>query len=232
MLQSKRKILIWVFLVQILLIGVLILFSSLSSRKYYTNPVTSVDLVTEISMAPEITKEAPAPPQEEPEPEPLPEPEAEVVADKKDEVPPKKIIKKVAPIKLPESNLKERLQKRLSKIKTTSPRLPSGKPGISADDQKEFPYSWYNSFIQSKMYNLWNRPTRDAVNKDTATTLISFRVFRDGHIENIRLKESSGSTVMDESALQAVRAADPLPPLPEGYKKKYEDLAILFELTD
>jgi len=238
MMVSKKKILLGVFLAQFLVLIIFILISSLSSRQYYSNPVTSVDLVTEISVAPEMEEEAPQPPDEpppapeEPEPEPIPELETESIPEEKTKPAQKKIIKRIKPIKLPESNLKKRLKDRLSKVKTTSPARPVTRSRINTGNQQQSPYSWYNTFIQSKMYNLWKRPTRDAVKKDSATTLISFRVYRDGHIESIRLKESSGSKIMDDSALQAVRAADPLPPLPEGFKGRYEDLAILFELTD
>ena len=237
MMVSKKIILLGVFLAQFLVLIVFILISSLSSRQYYSSPVTSVDLVTEISVAPEIDEEIPPPPEEpppppeEPEPEPIPEPETKPIPEEETKPAPKKIIKRIKPEKLPESNLKKRLKERLSKVKTTSARQPVTRSRVSTGNQQSS-YSWYNTFIQSKMYNLWKRPTRDAVKKDTATTLISFRVYRDGHIESIRLKESSGSKIMDDSALQAVRAADPLPPLPEGFKVRYEDLAILFELTD
>jgi periplasmic protein TonB len=236
MMVSKKKILLGVFLAQFLVLIIFILISSLSSRQDYSSPVTSVDLVTEISVAPEMEEEAPPeeppPPPEEPEPEPIPEPETEPIPKEETKPVPKKIIKRIKPIKLPESNLKKRLQERLSKVKTTSPARPATRTRISTGNQKQFPYSWYTDIIRSKMYNLWKRPTKEAVNKETATVIVSFRVFRDGHIENIRLKESSGSKVVDESALQAARAADPLPPLPDGFKGRYEDFVILFELTD
>ncbi len=238
MIVSKKKILLGVFLVQVLVLIIFILISSLSSRQYYSNPVTSVDLVTEISVAPEMENEIPQPPEEpppppeEPEPEPIPEPETKPIPEEETKPVPKKIIKRRKPVKVPESSLKKRLKERLSKVKTTSAARPATRTRTSTGNQQQSSYSWYNSFIQSKMYNLWKRPTRDAVKKDTATALISFRVYRDGHIESIRLKESSGSKIMDDSALQAVRAADPLPPLPDGFKGRHEDLAILFELTD
>jgi len=230
MMVSKKKILLWVFSAQILLLGFIILITSLSSPKFYSNPVTSVDLVTDISVAPKMEEEPPAP--EEPEPEPVPEPEVEPVPEEEAKPVPKKIIKKFKPVKLPESNLKKRLQDRLSKVKTTTTRRSAPKTRSNTGSQKQSTYSWYYTFIQTKMYNLWDRPTKDAVQKETANTLISFRVYRDGHIENIRLKESSGSKVMDESAIQAVRTADPLLPPPDGFEGRYEDMEILFELTD
>jgi periplasmic protein TonB len=230
MMVSKKKILLGVFLAQFLILIFIILITSLSSPKFYSNPVTSVDLVTDISVAPEMEEEPPAP--EEPEPEPVPEPEVEPVQVEETKPIPKKIIKKFKPVKLPESNLAKRLKDRLSKVKTTAPKRSVPRTRSNTGTQKQSPYSWYYTFIQSKMYNLWERPTKDAVKMEAANTLISFRVYRDGHIENIRLKESSGSKIMDESAIRAVRAADPLLPHPEGFEGRYEDMEILFELTD
>lgn len=207
---------------------IIILISFPSSKEYYSSPVTSVDLVEPMEVAPIMDEPEPPLPEPEPEPEPVPEPEPEIETRPK----PKKIVKKVSPLKLPSSDLKKRLKDRLSQVKTAAPKRTARRPGVSSAGEQRFPFSWYNNFIQSKMHNLWRRPTKSAVKKESATTLISFRVYRDGHIENIRLKESSGSAVMDESALQAARMADPLPPLPQGFKGGYEDFIILFELTD
>lgn len=238
MIVSKKKILLGVFLSQFLVLIIFILVSSLSSRQYYSSPVTSVDLVTEISVAPVIEEEAPQPPEEpppppeEPEPEPLPEPETEPIQEEGIKPAPKKLIKRIKPVKLPESNLKKRLKERLSKVEISSPARPVVRTGSTAGNQKHFPYSWYTDIIRAKMYNLWKRHSKEAVNKETATTLLSFRVYRDGHIENIRLKESSESKIMDESTLRAARAADPLPSVPDGFKGRYVEMTILFELTD
>ncbi|MDP8215633.1 MAG: TonB family protein [Candidatus Euphemobacter frigidus] len=228
MLNRKTKIFLWVLLAHLMLLLLIILISSPSSKEYYSSPVTSVDLIEPIEVSSIMEEVKPPPEPEPPEPPPPEEPEVK----KKPPAPPKKIIKKVSPLKLPPSNLKKRLQDRLSRIKSTAPRQTTERPAISASRQDRFPYSWYNNFVQSKMYSLWSRPAKAVVKKEAATSLVSFRVYRDGHIETIRLKESSGSAIMDESTLQAVRMADPLPPLPQGFKGSYEDFIILFELAD
>ncbi len=211
-------------LAHLVLLLVLILIAAPSADKYYTSPVTAVELVAAVQNDLPPAEEA-AEPEPEPLPEPIPEPAEEPPPepDREEKPPPRKIIRQVAPPPIPRTDLQQRLRERLEKVEAAA-------PAVSASREERFPYSWYNNFIQSKMYNLWKRPPRTAVGRDRATAVIAFRVFRDGHIENIRLQESSGSQVMDDSALQAARMADPLPPLPSGFQGTHEDFLILFEL--
>lgn len=228
---SQSKIFWLVLLAHLAGVAILILLTSSRSRKFYANPVTTVDLVEplELSSAPE--KEAAPPPPVEPLPPEKPLPKAEP---EKPE-PPRKITKKAPAIFLPPSDLKKRLEQKMAQVKTESPRSTDikGSPGVATSTVARVPFSWYQSYISAKMHNLWKQPAKAAVGKDKATALISFRVYRDGHIESIRLQRSSGSKVMDESVLQAVRTADPLDPPPTGFiKGRYENLDILFELSD
>lgn len=237
----KNRILWLVVLAHLIILLLVILISAPAKKEFYTNPVTAVELVAAITSDFPPAEETSS----EPEPEPLPEPEPEmaeepipemseepipeVKPDRKEKPPPRKIIRQVAPPPIPRADIQKRLRERLEKVQTTGPASPTG-PMVSASREGRFPYSWYNNFVQSKMYNLWKRPLRSAVGREQATAVVAFRVFRDGHIENIHLQESSGSKVMDDSALQAARMADPLPPLPPGFKGAHEDFVILFEL--
>jgi periplasmic protein TonB len=229
MLRRNNRLLLLVALAHLVVLVSLILITQPSRDRFYSSPVTAVELLAAVEIASEPAKEEPEPAPEEPEPlpEPIFEPEPEPAPAAEEKPPPRKIVKQVIPPRIPPSDLKQRLRERLERVEAAAPRQPAA---VSASREDRFPYSWYNDFVQSKMYNLWKRPPRAAVGKDRATAVVSFRVFRDGHIENIRLQESSGSQVMDDSALQAARRADPLPPLPSGFQGAHEDFLILFEL--
>ncbi|MDP8237257.1 MAG: TonB family protein [Candidatus Erginobacter occultus] len=230
MTPRKNRILLLVALAHLVLLLVLILIAAPSADKYYTSPVTAVELVAAVESDRPPAEEAAPEPEPEPLPEPLPEPPAEPEPEPapKEEAkpPPRKIIRQVAAPQIPKTDLKKRLRERLDRVETAAPRAPA----VTASREDRFPYSWYSDLVQARMYNLWKRPPRTAVGREIATAVVSFRVFRDGHIENIRLQEASGSQVMDDSALQAARAADPLPPLPPDFKGPHEDFLILFEL--
>ncbi len=221
MLRRQNRVLLLVALAHLAILFVLILIAAPSRDKFYSSPVTAVELVAEAEIAPE-----PAAPEPEPLPEPISEPEPETAPAEEKKPPPKKIVKQVIPPRVPPSDLKQRLRERLSRVETSAPR----RPAVSTSRADHSAYSWYNDLVQAKMYNLWQQPLKTAVGREQATAVVSFRVFRDGHIENIRLQESSGSPVMDDSAIQAARKADPLPPLPSGFPGPYEDFLILFDL--
>ncbi len=227
---SKHRILWLVVLAHLIILLLVILISAPTKKEFYSSPVTAVELLDTISNDSPPAEETSTKPEPEPLPEPLPEmaeePIPEVKPDREEKPPLRKIIRQVAPPPIARANIQKRLRERLEKVQAPGPAGPA----VSSSQKDRFPYSWYNSFVQSKMYNLWKRPLRSAVGQKQATAVVAFRIFRDGHIENIRLQESSGSKVMDDSALQAARMADPLPPLPSGFKGAYEDFLILFEL--
>jgi protein TonB len=50
--------------------------------------------------------------------------------------------------------------------------------------------------------------------------IIEFTILFDGRIESVRLVRSSGSILLDEEALRAVRAAAPFPPIPQWIEPK------------
>ena len=217
--MKLRRIILWVILAHFLVLGLFTLLSSRGKKKFEVSQITPVNLVeiaAPVPVAPEVEVKAPV----------------EKVPEKKS--PPKKRRKKItrqipAPISY-SSQLKKRLRERLSQIKESSPPSPAAAPA-SGLKSRGFNYNWYNTYLYNKIYNLWQEPSRAAVKKEEATALVSFRVYRDGHIEAVTLKRSSGSGLMDSSVLQAVRLADPLPPFPESFKRNYHDFELLFKLS-
>ncbi len=222
----KTRIILLVALGHLAVLLLLILLAAPRVDKYYTSPVTAVELVSalEIDLPPE--EEEAAEPEPDPRPDPVPDPPPEPAVAEEAPPPPRKVIRRVAAPEIPKTDLQRRLRERLDRVEAT-PRRPAA---VSAPREDPSLYSWYYDYIQSRMQDVWKQPTRAAVGRDEPTAVVTFRVFRDGRIENIRLRESSGSQVMDDSVLQAVRTADPLSPLPSGIKGAYEDFLILFEL--
>ncbi len=228
---ANKKIFFIVLLVHLALLGFIIFFSLLSGEDEYVSPVTAIEVVDSVELSP-VEPEA--------EPEEVPEPveeeiiDEEVAAEEPEKtekaVPPprKKVTRKIRKFQPETSDLKKRLRQRLEEIKSST--RPAQKTAVQASADTNFPFSWYENFIHSKIYSLWQRPTRSTVGKDVATALVEFRVYRDGHIEKVVLKESSESPIMDKSVLRAVRLADPFPPLPEGFRGDHVNFAILFEL--
>lgn len=84
---------------------------------------------------------------------------------------------------------------------------------------------WYLSIIHKKIKENWR--TDNIIGERTA--IVSFRVYRDGRIENIALEKSSGNTRFDRSVLEAVISTKYVQPFPEEITYNYLDIIIDFK---
>ena len=92
----------------------------------------------------------------------------------------------------------------------------------------------YFSLIKSKAMSEWKNPSGIEILSEKETnkkTVISFNIIRSGVIEDDKIHESSGNTVLDELALAAVKNSDPLPPLPPEYYDDYLRVFLDFNYT-
>lgn len=183
------------------------------------------------------------------EPE-IPKPEVKPKAQKKEEPKKKEEKKTVKPPPKPKSNPKAKtvvpplkspdLEKKLaeklknftepSEAKQENPKEENVQhaPRLTSaitTSTSNFPFQWYLDFIQGKIDSCWNQPQM-AIAKQYAT-MVSFTILKEGQIRNIHIKRPSGITTFDDSAMQAIEKALPMPPLPEGYN--YTELTINVE---
>ena len=85
-------------------------------------------------------------------------------------------------------------------------------------EDPNFTYGYYLDRIVSMISENWTRPN---VGSDAKDAVLYFRIKRDGTLELLNLKRTSGNEIFDRTALAAVRATEPLPPLPKGYKRDF-----------
>jgi TonB family protein len=182
---------------------------------------------------------SPAPKKPEPPPEP-PEPkksEPRVVRPSKEE-------RDQLPMPdAPERRSKKSNQKRRSSglIGRDSASAPSaqlkgvGVPGLglggsgggSAFDQ-DFEYSYYVQQMLARINQHWQRvPVRGQ-----AVVLVEFTIFKDGHLENVQIEQSSGIAMLDRAAERAVLLANPLPMLPNSYPRDRVGVHLQFLYSD
>jgi TonB family protein len=107
---------------------------------------------------------------------------------------------------------------------STTPEVPVGGAGITALEGGDFPYTLYLEGMQRKIGTKWFRP---GVNPGT-TTIIYFRIQRDGTISDADYVTKSGNPTFDRAALSAVRSASPLNPLPFAYSGTYLGVHLTF----
>ncbi len=101
-------------------------------------------------------------------------------------------------------------------------------PGIRLDE-RDFEFPYYLGIMQRKIQQQFTVPRMLGVKQ--LETVIYFRVKRSGRITNVVVERSSSNPVFDLAAQRALSAADPLPPLPEGYTKSYLGVHFAFQYT-
>ena len=84
--------------------------------------------------------------------------------------------------------------------------------------------------MQSLIEANWSRPILTDLTK-TLRVGVRFVVLRDGTLTNIDVAQTCGESNVDRSAIRAVTASSPLPPLPYQYDKDSLAITIFFNLN-
>ena len=104
------------------------------------------------------------------------------------------------------------------------PEVAVGTSGITGLEGGDFPYTLYIQGMHRKIGSNWFRPQTAA----GGTTIIYFRILRDGTITDAKVETPSGNNTFDRAALSAVRSASPLNPLPYAYSGTYLGVHLTF----
>ena len=176
--------------------------------------------------------EAPAPKIEEPKPPRIEEPKPAAVE------PPKKVEKNTVPL----SPFGQSTKKGSETPPTAKPAeappaeaalpgppgtttdVPVGGSGITGLEGGEFPYTLYLQGMHRRIGSNWFRPQA----APGSAAVIYFRIKRDGTISEAKVETSSGNSAFDRAALSAVRASNPLTPLPFAYNGTYLGVHLTF----
>lgn len=89
----------------------------------------------------------------------------------------------------------------------------------------------YISVVWSKVKQNWTMPHSLTLDKNI-TAIIEVRISRSGALERMAFEKRSGNRYFDESALRAVKKADPFPPLPYWVRENSIDIGIRFHSTE
>ncbi len=85
---------------------------------------------------------------------------------------------------------------------------------------REFEFASYLLILKRKIQGVWVYPAAAAKNGIGGALTLEFSIARSGQLVNVTLLDSSGHTVLDESALNAIKQAAPYVPFPERMKAK------------
>ena len=92
-----------------------------------------------------------------------------------------------------------------------------------------FPYLWYLTVIKTKLSNAWIPPSGYVTPKEETYVTVCFTLNKNGTIDNVKVKHSSGIKLLDNSALNAVKSVGTLPALPSEWKEEYLNVSIIFK---
>jgi TonB family protein len=81
-------------------------------------------------------------------------------------------------------------------------------------------YPTYFAHIRKRVELNWSYPEEAAKAGTTGDLLLQITVMRDGQLKEISLIRSSGSQMLDENAIRAVKAASPFNPFPRRISKQ------------
>lgn len=107
---------------------------------------------------------------------------------------------------------------------STAPEVAVGGSGITGLEGGDFPYTLYIQGMHRKIGSGWFRPQVPA----GTTTVVYFRILRDGRITDVKTTTRSGHPTFDRAALSAVMSASPLNPLPYAYSGNYLGVHLTF----
>jgi TonB family protein len=89
-------------------------------------------------------------------------------------------------------------------------------------------YREYMQRVRQRIYAKWDYP-REARDRELAGRLvIEFHIGKDGQLLSLELVSSSGESVLDSSALNAVKMAERYPPLPEAMQRDVLPVVAIF----
>ncbi len=162
-----------------------------------------------------------------------------VIPKKKIKISKKKIISEEKIIEQAISKIKRKVRKKkeediieqaISKIKSQIKR----EQGLSSVQEGEgLNLKVYTSIAKSLIESNWVYPPAllGLAKKDLEAVVI-LKIKRSGQIIKFWFKKKSNDTIFDTSIIKAIKKSNPLPPLPEGYKKRYEEIEIHFSLSE
>jgi colicin import membrane protein len=104
--------------------------------------------------------------------------------------------------------------------------------GGSSSGFMSIKHKMYYNLIWQRIRSAWVLPEGALGGKKDLETVIAIRIARDGHIEDIQFEKKSGHPQLDESALRAIKKANPLPPLPPGFEGDKFDVGVRFTPSD
>jgi TolA protein len=107
-----------------------------------------------------------------------------------------------------------------------SPGVPGGTGG--GGGAADLRFGRYYQSLYEKIYQAWTLPDYGMEKEGSREAIIVIKVQRDGKILGAAFEKMSGNRQLDASAMNAIKKADPLPPLPDDFRENFLEIGIRF----
>ncbi|MCW5313511.1 TonB family protein [Nostoc sp. KVJ3] len=107
-----------------------------------------------------------------------------------------------------------------------SNRDRQGTSGIDARSQ-DIDLTSYLNKLKQRVQQHW----LPGISQSNRRTVLNFTINRSGQVSNLSIAQTSGFSVTDEVALNAIQRATPFAPLPTGYSKNHINIEFTFDIN-
>jgi len=126
----------------------------------------------------------------------------------------------------------ERIRKRVTISSSGAVETDPASTGGASSGVMSIKFKIYYNLLWQRIRSVWVLPEEALGGKKNLETIIAIRIARDGQIEDIQFEKKSGNPYLDESALRAIKKANPLPPLPSDIEGDTFDVGVRFTPSD
>ncbi len=126
----------------------------------------------------------------------------------------------------------QHLDQAISKIQNSVSKSETA--GSGGAPVEGFAIRIYQMEVEERIKSNWQYPvnlTSPSKRKDLLATVV-VNVSQDGTILKSWFIDRSGNAIFDASVMKAVDRSNPLPPFPEGYNKRQDEVEIRFNLSE
>lgn len=92
-------------------------------------------------------------------------------------------------------------------------------------------YREYMEKVKQRIYSKWGYPYEAQSRGLQGKLVIEFHIAKDGHLQFIELRQSSGEEILDSFAMTAVKLGQVYPPLPDAMRREVLPIVAVFIYT-
>jgi TonB family protein len=139
-------------------------------------------------------------------------------------------IRKKAAIDEIKKNLarREKTEERAPVVSPPVPMVSSPKTSPTLESKLEDLERLYGGIVELKIKEAWTIPENLLKEMVDLETIIVIIIDRDGRVQKWWFEKKSGNAIYDQSAIRAIKKAEPLPPIPKGLGKEKVECEIRF----